>query len=167
MYLYLYWFFIFMFGVFLTEIYNNIYLYSFWICIWAHRQRHSSKIKRNEHASKDIRDFWSWAYSFHRVGESEPSERIRLTGCSDYKMGMLMVKGPFLISGFCDHSWCVEAGWLKNEHASSDTRHKSSPKEARIIAARAQHILAQGKLKLESMHRDSKFGYWNQLDWQV
>ena len=95
----------------------------------------------------------------HKVGESEPSERIRLTRCSDYEMGMLMVQGPFLISGFCDHSWCVGAGWLRNEHASLDTRHKSTPEEARRIAAGAQHILAQGKLMTESMHRDSKFDY--------
>ena len=68
-----------------------------------------------------------------------------------------MVQGRFLDSGFCDHSSGVGAEWLRNEHASQDIRHKSSPKEARRIASRAQHILAQDELKLESAHRDSGF----------
>ena len=68
-----------------------------------------------------------------------------------------MVQGRFLDSGFCDHSSGAGAGWLRNGDASGDIRHKSSPKEARRIAARAQHILAQDKLKLESMHRDNRF----------
>ena len=91
------------------------------------------------------------------MNESEPSEQIRFTGSSDYKRGILMAQGRFLDSGFCDHSLGVGAGWLRNEHASLDIRHKSSPKEARRIASRAQHILAQDELKLESTHRDSGF----------
>ena len=91
------------------------------------------------------------------MNESEPSEQIRFTGRSDYKTGILMAQGRFLDSGFYDHSSGVGAGWLRNEHASLDIRHKSSPKEARRIASRAQHILAQDELKLESTHRDSGF----------
>ena len=91
------------------------------------------------------------------MNESEPSEQIRFTGISDYKRGILMAQGRFLDSGFCDHSLGVGAGWLRNEHTSLDIRHKSSPKEARRIASRAQHILAQDELKLESTHRDSGF----------
>ena len=87
----------------------------------------------------------------------EPSAQIRFTGSSDYERGILMAQGRVLDAGFCDHSSGVGAGWLRNEHASQDIRHKSNPKEARRIASRAQHILDQDELKLESMHRDNGF----------
>ena len=89
------------------------------------------------------------------MNESELSEQIRFTGSSDYKRGILIVQGWFLDSGFCEHSLGDGAGWLRNEHASCDNRHKSNPKEARRITRRAQHILAMVEAKLDSIHRHS------------
>ena len=89
------------------------------------------------------------------MNESEPSEQIRLTGWRDYNTTIVSAQRRVLDSGFCDHSSGFGAGWLRNEHASSDIRHNSKPKEARRITRRAQHILALAEAKLNSIHREN------------
>ena len=94
------------------------------------------------------------------MNESEPSEHNRLSLCSDYTRGILKVPSGLLDSGICDHSLGAGAGGLRFAEQAAEIQ---ADVALCRIAQRAQHILAQGKLKLDSMHRHSEFELREQI----